>query len=107
MIFSVGFHNRQVIDARNPAAHKAVLVKLPILIAVGAIPVAGIVMPLVGEAHRDPIATKRPKLLDETIVQLLIPLAGEELDNGIAPGKKLRAVSPNAVRRIGEGYPNR
>src|SRR5262249_43130584 len=46
----------QVIDAREAAHHEPLLIEFPVLVTVGAVPVAGIVMPLVSEAHADTVA---------------------------------------------------
>ena len=40
-----------------------------------------VVVPLVGEAHRDAVAAERPQLLDQPVVELLRPLAGQERDD--------------------------
>ena len=57
------------------------VVELPVLVAVGAKPVPGVVVPLVGESHRDPVVVERPQLLDQPVVQLLGPLPGQERDD--------------------------
>ena len=59
-VLPVGFLDRKVVDARDAAAHEAVLVELPILVAIRAEPVAGVVMPLIGEAHRNAILVEGP-----------------------------------------------
>ena len=63
---------------RDAPAHQAVLIELPKLIAIGAKPVAAVVMPFVGEPHRHPVVAKPPQLLDEPVVELLVPFAGQE-----------------------------
>ena len=40
-----------------------------------------VVVPLVGEAYGDAIPGERPHFLDESVVQLLSPLAREESDD--------------------------
>ena len=45
------FSYREVIDAGDPTVHQAIFVKFPIFIAVGAEPIAAIVVVLVGEAN--------------------------------------------------------
>src|SRR5579863_6826655 len=74
-ILAVGFDNRQVVDARDAPAHQAVLIELPKLVAIGAKPVAAVVMPFVGEPHRHPVVAKPPQLLDEPVVEFLVPFA--------------------------------
>src|SRR5258705_2335465 len=103
MILPPALFNREIVDAGDAPPHEAMLVELPVLVAVGAEPVAGVVVPLVGETHGDAVAVKRPKFLDEAIVQFLAPLAGQELDNGLAAREKLSAIAPDAVRRVGQG----
>src|SRR5690348_10313069 len=82
------------------ASHQPELVELPVLVAVGTEPLTRVVVPFVGEAHRDPCAFERPDFLDESIVELLRPLALEELDDGRAPGKELCAITPRAIYRV-------
>src|SRR5215510_10569525 len=43
---------------------------------------------------------KGPQLLDEPIVEFLIPLASEELDNRFPTGKELRPIPPLAAGRV-------
>ena len=57
-------------------------------------------MPFVGKAHRNTVAVKGPQLLDEPIVEFLIPLASEELDNSFPTGKELRPITPLAAGRV-------
>src|ERR1700744_4197111 len=76
--FPVGLGDRQVVDARMADRHQPMGVEVPVLVAVATEPVAAVVPPLVGEAHRDPRALERPDLLDQPVVDLVRPLAGEE-----------------------------
>ncbi len=80
--------------------HDAGFVELPILIAVRAIPIAGIVMPFIGEAHCDAVCVKRPKLLDEPVVQFALPFPGQEFDNLLSTRGELSAIAPFTVYRI-------
>src|SRR5882672_10863772 len=73
-ILAVRFRDRKVVDAGQSPPHQTVLVEFPVLVAVRPVPVPGIVVPLVGEAHRDPVPLERPQLFDQAIVQLLRPL---------------------------------
>ena len=54
--------DRTVVDARDAPAHQPVVVELPVLVAVGAIPLATVVAKLVGEANGDPIVPVGPQL---------------------------------------------
>ncbi len=38
-------------------------------------------MRLVGKAHGNPVALERPNLLDEPVIQFLVPLSREEGEN--------------------------
>src|SRR5712672_2945732 len=66
---AVFFRNRDIVDAGFAAAHQAMLVEFPLLVAVGAMPLPGIVMPFVLKPHRDAVAVERPDILDQAIVE--------------------------------------
>ena len=53
MELSFGFFDREVVDAGVAVMHDAVFVEFPVFVSVGAVPVAGVVVTLVGEADRD------------------------------------------------------
>jgi hypothetical protein len=89
--------DRQVVDAGDPPAHEAVVIELPEFIAVRAEPLAAVVVPFVGEAHRHAVLAKPPQLLDEPVVELLIPFAGQELADGFPTVDELDAIAPFAV----------
>ena len=63
------------------------VVELPVLVAVGAEPVAAVVVPLVGEAHRDAVVGEGPELLDQPVVELARPLALQERDDRVAAAR--------------------
>src|SRR3954465_10700798 len=86
--------NHDIVDAGFAAAHQAVLVELPLLVAIGAMPLPGIVMPLVLKPHRDAVLIERPEILDQAVLVLLRPLPGEERHDGGAAFKKFRTVTP-------------
>src|SRR6478752_4717300 len=94
--------NRHVVDRGLAPPHQAVLVELPLLVAVGAVPLAAGIVPFVLEAHSDAVFIKRPEVLDQAVVVLLLPFAGEERDDGFAPLKNLGAIAPAAVLGIGQ-----
>jgi hypothetical protein len=54
------FLNRYVVDAGFPALHETVVVKLSLLVAVAAIPLAGIVVTFILKAHGDAALVVRP-----------------------------------------------
>src|SRR5687767_1180976 len=100
--FALACLDAHIVDARLATAHQARLVELPLLIAVGAVPVATVVAPFIGETHGNPIVRECPDLLDQPVVHLALPFASEELGNGGTAGEELRPVSPPAVLGIGE-----
>src|SRR5579859_1713153 len=81
MILAVGFLNWQIVDAGMAGKHQAIFIELPVLVAIGAEPVARIIVILVGEAHRDAIALKRPQLFDQSVVKFARPLSSEKGDD--------------------------
>src|SRR6187551_2542352 len=102
MEFALAVGDRQVVDARDAALHEAAIVELPILVAVGAIPLAAIVTPFIRKANGNAVALASPKLLDEPIVQFLGPLSSQELPYRFTANQELGSVAPHAVGRIGE-----
>src|SRR5690349_7596969 len=94
VVLAVRLGDRQVVDAGNAMLHEPVVIELPVLVAVGTEPHAGIVVELVGEANRDPVPLHGPELLDEPIVELAGPLAAEERDDFFSSLKELDAISP-------------
>ena len=54
------FPDRQIVNAGVPMVHQPVLVELPVLVTVGAKPVARGIMRFVSEAHGDTISIVRP-----------------------------------------------
>src|SRR5215831_3780426 len=83
------------------------LIELPVLVAVATEPVPAVIVPLVGETHGDAVVAVRPYLLDQPVVELLIPLASKERLNGLAPLEELRAITPAAADGIGQRHPRR
>lgn len=54
------FPDRQIVDAGVAQFHQALRVELPVFVTVRAVPLAGVIMPLVGKAYGDAVAIKRP-----------------------------------------------
>src|SRR5580693_3842295 len=102
MVLPLAFLDRQIIDASVTEPVQAGVVILPVLVAVRAKPVAGIVVPFICKANRDPVAIERPKFLDETIVELARPFPREKGDDLRSSPDELGPVPPIAVRRIPE-----
>src|SRR5262245_32602622 len=97
---ALGSSDRQVVDARETKPHEALLVELPVLVAVGAVPVLRVIVPLVCEAHGDAVVVVRPELLDQAVVELARPFACEELLDLFVADGELGAVAPLRVRRV-------
>ncbi len=72
---ALGFRDPLVIDAGKAAGHVAVLVELPVLIAMTAPPLACLIMPFVFEADRNAIAGEGPECLLEPVIGFLRPFA--------------------------------
>src|SRR5262244_1746493 len=102
VILALALLDRQVVDAGDAPAHQAVLVELPVLVAIAAEPAGGIVVPFICEAHRDAIAAERPHFLDQTIIELAIPFAREKGLDLLAAVNEFGAVAPDTVDRISE-----
>src|SRR5437762_14303547 len=98
---SFRFLDRGVIDGRQAQPHQAVLRELPILVAVRTEPMPRVVVPFVRETHGNAILLKSPKLLNESIVEFIGPLASQERDDRAPPMQKFRAVSRPRVKRVG------
>src|ERR1700761_5369267 len=100
--FALRRRDRVIVDAGDPPAHQPVVIELPVFVAVGAEMLPAVVPPLVGEPNCDPIARERPQLLDQTVVQLTVPLPGEKRHDVGAPLYEFGAVSPSAVLAVSE-----
>src|ERR1700736_2285284 len=94
VVLAIRSQNGKVVDGCKSRRHKPIVVEFPVLIAVGAIPVIRVIVPLVSEAYRDPVPSKRPHFLDKPVVQLLRPLVREEGNDFVSSGDELRSVPP-------------
>src|SRR5262245_10399824 len=103
MELALGFLDRKVVDAGKTPAHQTIVIELPVLVPIGAEPVAGIVVKLICKAYGYPIVGERPQLLDQAVVELPVPLACEKGDYGLTAVDELRSVSPVAIDCVGQG----
>ena len=62
----------------------------------------GIIVPFVGEPHRDTISIVRPKLFDQPVVQFFCPFACEKFNDLLPPCGKFSAISPLRLEGVGE-----
>src|SRR5271170_1703973 len=81
MVFAIALLDRQIVDAGEAPLHQPICAKLPILVAVGAEPIGGIVAPFIGETHGDAVAGETPKLFDQSVIELALPLPREKCDD--------------------------
>src|SRR5215212_4107101 len=101
-VTALGFLYLVVVYAGIAAPHEAVLVELPVLVAVAAPPLPVLVVRLVLEAHRDAVAREAPQLLHEPVVKLPVPLAAQEVPYRLTSLEELVAVPPLGVLGVGE-----
>src|SRR5580700_2842003 len=94
MVLALGLLDWQIVDRSKPQAHQPVLIELPILIAIRAKPIPGVIVPFIGKAYGDTVSLERPKLFDQSILQLLRPFTSEKRDDFFRSVHKFRAVSP-------------
>src|SRR3984893_1108890 len=102
VVFAIALFDREIVDAGDAQAHQAVLVELPVLVAVAAEPVAAVVVPFIGKSDGNAIVAEGPDFLDQAIVELAPPFARQECLDRLATLQKLRPVPPPAVGRVGE-----
>jgi hypothetical protein len=96
--------NRQVIDAGIAARHVALIGEFPVLIAIAAKPLAAVVVPLVGEAHRDAVAGAGPQFLDQPVVQLARPFALQKRPYLFASDRELGAIAPAGILGVDQHH---
>lgn len=93
---ALALFDRHVIDAGVADGHQPILIELPVLIAVGAEPLTGIVMPFIGEADGDPISPESPDFLDQAIIAFPRPFPFQERDDLRPPHREFCPVAPTA-----------
>src|ERR1035438_3147842 len=101
---SLGFLNRQIVDARIPAMHQPIRAELPVFISIRTEPLPRRIVGFIREADRNPRVAECPQFLDQTIVQLASPFARKKRDNLLTPMDEFRPVPPPAVDRIGKTH---
>src|SRR6266542_1412667 len=104
MILALRFLDWQVINGGKPKSHQAIAIKLPVLIAIGAEPISGIIMPFVGEPHGDAVCFVSPKFFDQPVVEFFGPLAFQKLKDPCSSSRELGAVSPARIGRVGQSH---
>ena len=90
-----------IVDARLAAAHQAVEVERPLLVAIGAPKLAGGIVIFVGKACGDVRVVERPHLFYEAVFVLGLPFVREEGDDRCGAAEELRVVAPAAIGCVG------
>ena len=96
-----------LVDAGDASPHEAVIVELPVLVAVGAEPVVAVVVELVGKAHGDAVARKCPHL-DQPVVEFTTKAdASEMCPVRSGPKADMEAERPHRPERLADSrtYP--
>src|SRR6266446_8327860 len=96
VVLALALLDRKIVDARDAQTHQALLVELPVLVAIAAKPLSAVVVPLIGKSHGNAVLAKGPDFLDEAVVELAIPLARQERFDGLAAEQEFGAVAPTA-----------
>src|SRR5271169_1761211 len=76
--FALLLSDRMFVNAGEAPGHQTISIELPVLVAIGPEPVAAVVAVFVGEARSDPVASERPQLVAQPIVQFVRPFAREK-----------------------------
>jgi 2-keto-3-deoxy-L-rhamnonate aldolase RhmA len=87
VVFALALFDWQIVDAGDAQTHQAMLVEFPVLVAVAAEPVAAVVVPFIGKAYGDAVLSKGPDLLDQPVVEFMLPFACQKGFDSIAPSK--------------------
>ena len=102
MELAVTFLDWQVVDARFATSHQPLVVEFPQLVAVAAMPVIRLVVPFVLKLDRDPLGGEGPQVLDQTVVELALPLVGEKPPNLLAAYRELGPIPPYRIFGVSE-----
>lgn len=100
MKLAIGFVDGVVVDAGFTPSHQAVVVELPVLIAVGTEPLSRRVVEFVLEPNRDPVVSECPQLFGEPVFLFGVPFPGEKSNDLITPLDERVAVAPPAVDAV-------
>jgi hypothetical protein len=97
--------NHNIINTGFSAPHETVVIEFPLLVAMSAKPVSGIVMPFILESDRDSVFVECPQFFYQAVVEFFSPFALLELDDRGTPVKEFGAVAPLAIYRISKCDP--
>lgn len=101
---SIGFFDRDVVDAGMAYSHQALVIEFPVLVAVRSKPLLVVVSPFVCKPNGYPELGERPEFFDQTVLVFLFPFARQKLAYSIATGKDLTPVSPARIDGVRKGH---
>src|SRR5665213_1388449 len=104
MEFALRLLDGAVVDRREAPLHQTGRVELPIFVAIGTEPESSVVVPLIREADGNPVSVERPQFLDQPVIELPRPLAGEEFDDLTAANREFCAIAPLALFGVDERH---
>src|SRR5699024_1108593 len=96
----VSFVDFDVINAGMSTRHQPVAIELPVLIAVGAVPLAGGGLGFIAVPNSNPVIGKRPEFFNEPVVQFARPFLLQKLHDLIASLQKRIPIAPPTIGRI-------
>lgn len=101
----LSFLDLDIIPAHLPLTHPTIFRKSPILKTIASLPLHPVtaILVLVPELHGDLVVGESEQLLAQSIGLLLVPLLGQEVDDGFSTGEEAVAVAPDAVGGVGFG----
>jgi hypothetical protein len=99
---TVGFGNRMFVNAGVPNPHQTICGEFPVLVSVSAEPLTAVIMMLVSITDCDAVPCERPQLLDQAVVELLVPFAGQKSLRLSAARHELDAVTPAGIDGVGK-----
>jgi hypothetical protein len=92
--FPFSLFDWQIINAGKPPLHQSMRIEFPVFVTIRSEPLAGIIMPLIGEANGDAVIAPCPQLFHKAVFEFFVPFPHQELPHLGTPFGKLSPVSP-------------